>query len=635
MAELQKTLSYPTILLITINSIMGTGIFFLPAVGAGIAGPASIVSWLIMAVLSMGVALVFAELVGMYPKAGGVYEYTKQAFGPFISFIVGWMTMIAGNVTIAMLVVGAVQYLSPTMPNFVKILISIGFILAFNFMAYRGMQTSAVMLVTFGIITLTTLFSLIVPGIFTFSTANLEPFFVTEMSLIFLAIFFIAETFFGWETATFLAEETKDAEHVMPKAMWVGTLSIGIIVMLFVITSLSTIPYTEFGASAAPLSDLALVHYGEGFSTIIALLVYMSIIGSVAGWIVSAPRLLMSLAEDKLFIPQLAEIHPEYNTPHKSIFFQTILTSILVIIGAGSYETLLHLLLPVVLILYAMVIISFIVMRFTKKNQPRPFKVWAGVPLGFVLIGFLASLVISWIILDETAIHTLELVLGFTLLGVPLFFLLTFYYNPSAIIKFHESSAHLSYFLEGFILPKKIRKEIVLTLPELQGKKILDFGSGVGTLTKHLIKHVGEKGHIFATDMSKRNLTILEKRLKKKQHINFSVLHDPRLLNRVHPEIPFVDVVVSVGMISYIQDLKKVLEEINRILPEGGDVCFVEFIDYFWLFPNAGWLKDEQRLLEIFQESGFRVELVKVKGLFWKYLMVYGKKTQHREEVYI
>lgn len=635
MAELKKTLSYPVVLLITVNSIMGTGIFFLPAVGAGIAGPASIISWLIMAVLSMGVSLIFAELVGMYPKAGGVYEYTKQAFGPFISFIVGWMTMIAGNVTIAMLIVGAVQYLSPEMSNILKIIISIGFILVFNYMAYRGMQTSAVMLVTFGIITLTTLFALIVPGVISFSTANLDPFFVTEMSLIFLAIFFIAETFFGWETTTFLAEETKDAEHVMPKALWVGTLIIGIIVMLFVITSLSTIHYSEFGMSAAPLSDLAMVHYGEGVSTAIALLVYMSIIGSVAGWIVSAPRLLMSLAEDKLFIPHLADIHPEYNTPYKSILFQTVLTSILVIIGAGSYETLLHLLLPVVLLLYSMVIISFIVMRFTKKDQPRPFKVWFGVPMGFILIGFLLSLIISWLILDPSAIHTLELVLGFGLIGVPVFFLLTFYYNPSAIIKFHESSAHLSLLLEGFILPKKIRKEIVLTLPELRGKKILDFGSGVGTLTKHLMKHVGTEGHIVATDMSKRNLRILENRLKKKQHMNFSILHDPRQLNRAHPELPFVDVVVSVGMISYIQDLKKVLEELNRLLPEGGSVCFVEFIDYFWLFPNAGWLKDEERLLEIFQESGFRVQLVKVKGFFWKYLMVYGQKTRHREEVYI
>ena len=70
MAALQKTLSFPVILIITINSIMGTGIFFLPALGAATAGPTSIISWFLMAAIAMGIGLVFAELVGMYPKAG-------------------------------------------------------------------------------------------------------------------------------------------------------------------------------------------------------------------------------------------------------------------------------------------------------------------------------------------------------------------------------------------------------------------------------------------------------------------------------------------------------------------------------------------------------------------------------------
>lgn len=635
MAELQKTLSFPVILLITINSIMGTGIFFLPAVGARLSGPASLLSWVIMAVLSMGISLIFAELVGMYPFAGGVYEYTKQAFGPLTSFLVGWMTMIAGNVTIAMLIVGAVQYLSPAMPNLIKIAISIGFILAFNYMAYRGMQTSAVMLVAFGIVTITTVLSLTIPGLIHFDSANMLPFFTHPFPLIFLTIFFIAETFFGWETATFLAEETKDAQKVMPRAMWLGTLLIGIMVLLFVISSLGSIPWQQFGESQTPLSDLAQVHFGGGAAPIFSLLVYLSIIGSVAGWIVSAPRLLMSLAEDKLFIPHLADIHETYNTPHKSILFQTILTSILVVIGAGSYETLLHLLLPIVLLLYAMVVFSFIVLRYKKHEQPRPFKVKLGIPLGVLLILFLLALIGMWLILDPTAIHTLQLAFGFMLLGIPIFFLLTFYYNPSAIVSFTESSAHVNLFFEKLTLPSRIRKEILLTLPELKGKRILDFGAGVGTMTKHLIRHVGEEGHIVATDFSKKNLKILERRLKKNNHVNFTLIHDPRQLNRVHPDVPFVDIVVSVGMISYIQDLEKVLEELNRLLPEGGGVCFVEFIDYFWFLPNAGWLKDEQRLLELFQKTGFRVELVKVKGLFWKYLMVYGEKTAHRDKIYI
>jgi len=113
MGELKRELSFKAILLITINSIIGTGIFFLPSVGTKYAGPMSIISWIIMSVIAIYISMCFAELVSMFPKAGGVYEYSKQAYGRFTSFLIGWITLIAGNITIVMLVVGAIQYILP------------------------------------------------------------------------------------------------------------------------------------------------------------------------------------------------------------------------------------------------------------------------------------------------------------------------------------------------------------------------------------------------------------------------------------------------------------------------------------------------------------------------------------------
>ena len=110
---LEKTLGYKAILLITINSIMGTGIFFLPAVGAKYAGPSSLIAWALMAVIAIYTSMCFAELTSMFPKSGGIYEFAKQAYGRTISFFIGWTTLIAGYITIAMLVIGAIQYIFP------------------------------------------------------------------------------------------------------------------------------------------------------------------------------------------------------------------------------------------------------------------------------------------------------------------------------------------------------------------------------------------------------------------------------------------------------------------------------------------------------------------------------------------
>ncbi|MFC2136469.1 APC family permease, partial [Bacteroidota bacterium] len=370
MGELKSTLSFPIILLITVNSIMGTGIFFLPALGAKIAGPMSIISWVILSLISIYIAMCFAELASMFPKSGGIYEYCKQAYGSVTSFIVGWATLVAGNITIAMLIVGAIRYLNPAMPELIKIAISLFFIVVFNFMAYKGMKTSAVMLVAFAIIT-GSLLALIVPGVLSMNFGKLTPFATHSWPMVLIAIFFIAETFFGWETVTFLSEETKDPKKTIPKALIYGTIIIAVICLLFVVTSLGTINWQVFANSQAPLTDLAVSHYGEVGKNAFTILVYLSIIGSVAGWIVSSPRLILALAKDKLFITQCAKIHPENNTPHVAILFQTILTSIIVIIGSGSYETLLELLLPLVLIIYCVTIFSVTTLRYKMPTVER------------------------------------------------------------------------------------------------------------------------------------------------------------------------------------------------------------------------------------------------------------------------
>ena len=115
--ENKNLLGFWTIFLITVNSIVGTGIFFLPAVGMREAGLFSIISWIVMGLIAIYTGMIFGEVVGIYPKEGGVYEYAKQAFGNFPSFLLGWMSLIAANVTIAMLMVGAIKYVGPFLSN--------------------------------------------------------------------------------------------------------------------------------------------------------------------------------------------------------------------------------------------------------------------------------------------------------------------------------------------------------------------------------------------------------------------------------------------------------------------------------------------------------------------------------------
>lgn len=626
MAKLKPVLSFPAILLITINSIMGTGIFFLPAVGAGAAGPASLLSWVILSVISIYIAMCFGELSSMFPKAGGIYEFCKQAYGRSFSFLIGWMTVIAGNITIAMLVVGAIQYLLPVGSVVLKVFISLLFIFAFNYIAFKGMQTSAVMLVTFAFITVGTLFALIIPGLFKFHPQNFTPFFTFPTSSLFLAIFLIAETFFGWETATFLAEETKDGQKIMPKALIWGTVIIAIICLLFVVTSLGVIPWETFGQSFTPLADLGIIHYGIVGRDIFTILVYLAIIGSVAGWVVSAPRLLLAMAQDKLFLVQFAKVHEKNLTPHVAILFQTILTSILVVVGAGSYTTMLHLLVPIVLVAYSFVLLSVVILRYKQPDTVRYFKVPFG-KIGPILVSlFMFFLIFMWLSHTHGSWQIVKLIFSMLFLGIPLYFLVEMYYDSPVILSVNERLAYILVFFERFFFPISLRRKIFLMLGDIHGKMILEFGCSIGTLTRKLAAKVLPYGRVYAVDPIEHNVRIASSQVRGQEHVHI-FHHDSFEHFKTKVHLPLVDALVSVGALSYLQKPEVVLKHLASKVRQNGRVVFVDYDKFFFFMPNVAWISDEQKLKQMFFQAGFQVEVSKKRGLLWQYIFIHGKKV--------
>ncbi len=632
MAELKRVLSYKVLLLIIINSIMGTGIFFLPAIGARIGGAASIVSWAIMAAIAIYISMCFAELCSMYPSAGGTYEFCKHAYGRAPSFLVGWLTLIGGNITIAMLIIGAISYLLPAhIPNLelIVMIISVIFIVIFNTVAYRGMKTSATMLVTFSFITLGTLLAIMLPSVFTFQPGNFLPFFSNGYNVMFLAIFFIAETFFGWESPTFLAGETRDGEKVVPRAMITGTKIIAVVALLFVVLSMGSLGWNNLGLSDAPLSDLAQFHFGSRGMQIFMILAYLSIIGSVAGWVVSAPRLILSMAKDKLFLPKFSRIHPRFQTPHMAIIFQCIVSIVFVFLGLGSYETLLHLLVPILLITYSLVMLALVILRYRRPDVKRYYRAPFGRIGPLFVILFFIALLVTWLVLTPGASDVLFKGVTLMLLGVPIYFLLEMYSDPKMIRFVNDISAEFTLLTERISLPLSVRREIIRLLGNVKGRTLLEFGCSVGTLTMHLAEEVGPKGKIYATDISKRVLSIAKKRLEKKGHSHVETIHDAQHHRRVHPKVPRIHTVVSVGTLGYMKDAKNALMDMNRRLKVGSKICFLDYDKFFDIIPAVDWLEDDGKIKQVFSDAGFDVNIERKQGFAWKYLYIYGKKTKN------
>jgi ubiquinone/menaquinone biosynthesis C-methylase UbiE len=442
-------------------------------------------------------------------------------------------------------------------------------------------------------------------------------------------LFFIAETFFGWESAAFLAEETKNPEKVMPKAMIYGTIIIALMAITLVISSLGNIHWQVFGELGAPLADLGRSIFGKLGGDLFSLGVYLAIIGAVACWVVASPRLILALARDKLFLSQFAKIHPKYNTPYRAIILQTIITCTLILLVGGMYRMLLLLLIPLAITLYTFTLISLVILRFKKPELKRYFKVPFGKIGPILIILFNTFLIIMWATHEEGALDSLRLGGSLVLVGIPVYFLLEMYYNSKSISFVQDILAYITLLTERIALPKKMRKEIIHLLGNIKGKSILEFGCSVGTLTLHLASEVGKKGKIYATDTSKKEVQITQRRMDKLGHKHVIVLHDEHHHRRVHPHVPNIHTAVSVGMLGYVQNINAVLKDMNKRLKNGARICFVDYDKFFDIIPNVEWLSDDKKIKGIFNRAGFNVGVIRKQGFAWKYVFIYGTKFKN------
>ena len=619
MVELKRGFGFWTILALLLTAMMGTGMFFGTALGSARAGNAVLIGWVIIICMGIYVAACFGELVAMFPRAGGVYEFAKQAYGSFISFMVGWTAWLMSTVSIIVLVIAAVEYLFPvgTAQTLIlgidyKIVIAIGIIIALNVIAYLGVDASAAVLMLFALVTLGVLLSIIFPGFLKINFSNLSNIFSTPAILIFAAMFFMLEALMGWEEASYLAEETKNPEKTIPKALVISTLIAGLLTIAVAFVSLGVIHWTQLSGLATPIHNVAFMLFGPSGSKIISWGIVVTLVGSAAGIVIASPRLILGMARDKLFIGQLAAIHKKRRTPYKAIIFQTVVAILLIIATAGKYQELLSWFTPIAVLVYVFVLMSVVVLRHKMPDAKRPFKVWFG-RAGPLLVSLIYLAVIGvWLYLEPGSTIIIKRILSLIFFGVPIYLVLIFFYNPDAIIRFSNYFAYLAYWLENILLPKRIRKQIISVFQGLESRSILEYGSGVGTLTMHLADAVGPKGRIYATDMSKKNIKMLTKRLLKKKISHVTVIHDEHQVNRVHPDVDSVDMIFSVGMMGYMQDVKKILKEINM----------------FRFLPDAEWISNIKELKKVFRQAGFAVKIEKKHSLLWNYLFVYGIKSE-------
>lgn len=309
------------------GAVLGPGVLALPALAAAAAGPASMISWAVLLLLSVPVALTFAVLGARYPDGGGVSSFVARAFGPRASACVGWLFYAAVPVGVLAGALAGGNYLAvvlglPQGAEYGAAALILAVAVAAN---YAGLQVSGrLQLVLVGLLVLL-LVSATVFAVPHVSADHFTPFMPDGWLSVGSAALVLFYAFSGWEAASHLSAEFADPRRHLPRAT---AITLSIVGVLYIGLSFVTIGVLGDGArtSAVPLMDLLVTGLGDGARGLTAAAALCLSLGAVNTFIAGAARLGAALGRDGALPGWLAKGGSAGQVPRRSLTVQAVLT---------------------------------------------------------------------------------------------------------------------------------------------------------------------------------------------------------------------------------------------------------------------------------------------------------------------
>jgi APA family basic amino acid/polyamine antiporter len=403
--DLPRKLSLLDSLAIVVGIVIGGGIFLVPnLVARNLGSQASILGvWLFAGVASFFGALACAELGAALPATGGQYVFLREAYGPLGGFLYGWtMFVVARTAQVSWMAVTLALYVSyfvPLTPLASKLL-GIAAILILATINYRGVSGGALVQKSFTFAKVLGLL-IIIGGAFFFRgnpgtavAATMPQFSVSHFGVALIACLLAYD---GWVQVTFVAGEIRDPKRNILRALALG---VGICIAIYMLANLAylhVMSIPEIAASDHVGASAAERVLGPAGGTLVAVIILLSIIGTINGCFLTSPRIYFAQARDGLFFAKFAEVHPRFSTPAFSIVAQAVWAVILLL--SGTYETLLDYAMFALWISYALMVAGMMVLRRKQPELERPYRMWGYplTPLLFLAVagGFLVNTLIE------------------------------------------------------------------------------------------------------------------------------------------------------------------------------------------------------------------------------------------------
>lgn len=469
--ELKRALGPVIAVAVVVGDVIGSGIFLKPGGIAADAGQFGLIIsvWILGGILCVLGGLCYAELGTMYPRAGGLYVYLREAFGRPIAFLFGWLEAIFSKpATIGALAVAFVSSFLHAIKGdpqaaaqvhpVVQVLLAAALIVGLSWVNCLGVVWGGRMQLLTTVIkagflgTVAILPFLMTPFTDSISWSNYattieprQPTTALQISAVLLAVMW---AYNGWHGITPLAEEVRDPQRNIPLALLGG---IGILMVLYVGANVAyhgVLSMSEMAASGEHAAENMVGHLlGDTGKKVMAAVIMCSTFGAINSTILQTPRVTFAMGRDRVFFPILGRVHAEFRTPVVAIVVLALMSILLVagvalgkwivaeievteatsgitavvvkgLQGGTIFSLLTNFIVFASSIFYVLGVLAVLVLRYRQPDKARPYRTW-GYP--FTPIAFL--LVYVWFLWQVYGSNPLEARLGLLVIaaGLPVY----------------------------------------------------------------------------------------------------------------------------------------------------------------------------------------------------------------------
>ncbi|MFB6617784.1 amino acid permease [Streptomyces sp. NPDC085524] len=388
---LRRSLTMWQLTMISIGATLGTGIFVVLGTAAPKAGPAVTISFILAGLTALFSALSYAELAGSVPVSGSSYSYAYATMGELIAWICGWCLVLEYAVSVAAVAVGWGQYLNEfldgtigvtipesvsaplgeggfiNLPALVVVLLSMVFLM-------RGAKESATVnsiMVGVKIVTLLLFIGIGVMGIKAGNYTPLAPLGMTGIAAGASTLFF---SYIGFDAASTAGEEAKNPKKDLPRAIMLSLAIVTVLYVLVAFVAVGAMPWQDFEGTEAALAQIMTDVTGNSvWGVVLAAGAIVAIFSVVFAVLYGQTRILFAMSRDGLVPKVFAKVDEKTGAPRANVVIVSLFCGVLAafiplgkLADATSIGT---------LFAFGLVNVAVIILRRTKPDMPRTFKV--------------------------------------------------------------------------------------------------------------------------------------------------------------------------------------------------------------------------------------------------------------------